>query len=223
MERDGLRNATLPKTHYMKMQSTPARWLPGTRTAPSVVAHQDGDEKHATDGPVITITTQIICATETASSQAILTKPLCSINCDVWTILFYSRLCPSTAGCAIVLHLSLSFAVLVHTAPCCQAMQSLQRRFGLPTDLTSFVCHSMLLIVHLLSFIRAMCPAHFHFVLVDVWTGCVCVSVISSLQWTSTLKDGQVIYACSGQDVTIPWSFSLSPDEEINSMEWLYR
>ena len=49
-------------------------------------------------------------------------------------------------------------------------MSSLQRRFGLPTDLTPSVCHSVLLIVHLLSFIRAMCPAHFHFVLVTYWT-----------------------------------------------------
>ena len=35
-------------------------------------------------------------------------------------------------------------------------MSSLQRRFGLPTDLTP----SVLLIVHVLSFIQAMCPAH---------------------------------------------------------------
>ena len=49
-------------------------------------------------------------------------------------------------------------------------MSSLQRRFGLPTDLTPSVCHSVLLIVHLLSFIQAMCPAHFHFVLVTYWT-----------------------------------------------------
>ena len=49
-------------------------------------------------------------------------------------------------------------------------MSSLQRRFGFPTDLTPSACHSVLLIVHLLSFIRAMCPAHFHFVLVTYWT-----------------------------------------------------
>ena len=66
MERDGLRHATLPKTRYMKMttlpktrymkvttttQSIPARSSPGTRTAPSVAGHQDGGEKHGTDGP----------------------------------------------------------------------------------------------------------------------------------------------------------------------------
>ena len=55
MERDGLRHATLPKTHHVKMttttQSIPARSSPGTRTAPSVAGHQDGGEKYATDGP----------------------------------------------------------------------------------------------------------------------------------------------------------------------------
>ena len=47
-----------------------------------------------------------------------------------------------------------AFSVLVHTAPCCPTMSSLQRRFGLPTDLTPFICHSVLLIVHLLCIIR---------------------------------------------------------------------
>ena len=54
MERDGLRHATLPKTHHMKMttttQSIPARSSPGTRTAPSVAGQQDGGEQYATDG-----------------------------------------------------------------------------------------------------------------------------------------------------------------------------
>ena len=49
-------------------------------------------------------------------------------------------------------------------------MSSLQQRFGLPTDLTPSVCHSVLLIVHLSSFTQAMCPAHVHFVLVTYWT-----------------------------------------------------
>ena len=55
MERDGLRHATLPRTHHMKMtvtsQSIPVRSPPGKRTAPSVAGHQDGGEKYATDGP----------------------------------------------------------------------------------------------------------------------------------------------------------------------------
>ena len=88
------------------------------------------------------------------------------------SILFYSRLCPSTAGSRPlrVLHLSLCFAILVHIAPCCPTMSSLQRRFGLSTDLKPSICHSLFLIVHLLSFIQAMCPAHFHFILVTYWT-----------------------------------------------------
>ena len=55
MERDGLRHATLPKTHHMKMtttsQSIPARSSPGTRTTPSVADHQDGGEKYAAVRP----------------------------------------------------------------------------------------------------------------------------------------------------------------------------
>ena len=45
-------------------------------------------------------------------------------------------------------------------------MSSLQLRIGLPTDLMSVICHSLLLVVPLLSFIWAMSPAHFHFALV---------------------------------------------------------
>ena len=49
-------------------------------------------------------------------------------------------------------------------------MSSLQGRFGLSTDLTPFICHTVLLIVHLLIFIRSMCPAHFDFIFVMYWT-----------------------------------------------------
>ena len=52
-ERDGLRHATLPKTHHMKMttttQSIPAQSSPGTRSTPSVAGHQDGGEKCSTN------------------------------------------------------------------------------------------------------------------------------------------------------------------------------
>ena len=86
-----------------------------------------------------------------------------------YCILFYSIL-----GCVVPLQeLALRQSlpsILVHTAPCCPTMSSLQRRFGLPTDLTPSVCHSVLLIVHLFSFIRAMSPALFHCVLVTYWT-----------------------------------------------------
>ena len=54
MEGDGLRHATLSKTHHMKMttttQSIPARSSPGTRTAPSVLAIGT-EAKSMTNGP----------------------------------------------------------------------------------------------------------------------------------------------------------------------------
>ena len=90
-----------------------------------------------------------------------------------YSILFYSRLCPFTTesspppGSSNFLSPFLSLSMPLSVAP---AMSSLQRRSGLPTYLTRLICHSVLLIVHLLSFIRAMCPAHFHFVLFTYWT-----------------------------------------------------
>ena len=94
---------------------------------------------------------------------------VCSLTTTVFeSVLFYSNL-----GCVlplqeVALRHPPTFSVLCQTAPCCPTISSLQRRFGLPTHRTPSVCHSVLLIVHLLSFIRAMCPAHFHFVLVRV-------------------------------------------------------
>ena len=75
----------------------------------------------------------------------------------IHAFLFYSRLCPSTAGSSPPPEPSifLSLVILVHTVPCCPTMSSLQRRLGLPTYLTPFVCHSVLLIVHLLIIIDA--------------------------------------------------------------------
>ena len=56
-----------------------------------------------------------------------------------------------------------SFAFLHHVDPCCPTLSFLQRRFSLPTDVTPFVTYrSRLRTVHLLSFIRTMCPTHFH-------------------------------------------------------------
>ena len=58
-------------------------------------------------------------------------------------------------------------------------MSFLQRRCGLPTDITPFICHSVLLIVHLLSSRQA----HFHFALVTHWTMYVtlvlCLKILS--------------------------------------------
>ena len=86
------------------------------------------------------------------------------INC-------YILLCYSILRCILKLQdiafgqsppASLSFAVLVHAAPCCPKTSSLQRLFGLSTDLTSFIYYFVLLVVQLLSFIWAMYQAHFH-------------------------------------------------------------
>ena len=57
--------------------------------------------------------------------------------------------------------MSLSFAVLVHGVPCCTTMSSFC--FDLPADLLPIIYHSVPLMVHLLSFIRATCLAYFHF------------------------------------------------------------
>ena len=88
--------------------------------------------------------------------------------------LFYSIL-----GCVlplqeVALHQSLpSFSVLCYPHPYRSLLPHnviSPTTFWSSADLTPSVCHSVLLIVHLLSFIWAMCPARFHFVLVTYWT-----------------------------------------------------
>ena len=54
-------------------------------------------------------------------------------------------------------------------------MSSLQQRFGLPTDLTPSICHSVLLIVHLLSFNLGDLSSPFPFGIGDI-LDCVCLS-----------------------------------------------
>ena len=82
------------------------------------------------------------------------------------SILFYS-----VQGCVlslqeVALHQSPpSFSVVCYRCPYHSLLLhnvSSPTTFCLPTDLTPVICHFVLLIVHLLSFIRAMCPAHFH-------------------------------------------------------------
>ena len=71
---------------------------------------------------------------------------------------FHCRRQPSVG----VLQLSLSFAVLDYVAPCYPTMSSLRLRFCLPADLKPFgICKSVLLILHLLSFIRATVSIQF--------------------------------------------------------------
>ena len=90
-----------------------------------------------------------------------------------------SKLCPSTAGSnpppesSNFLCPLLSLSIPQPFAPQCHL--SKERPFDLPTDLTPFISHSVLLMVHLLSLILVMCPAHSHFSLGCV-LDCVCVS-----------------------------------------------
>ena len=88
---------------------------------------------------------------------------MCDLQMHHIARIFCFRPYPSTARSSPppVLQLSLPF---VHTAPCRPTMSSLLQCFGLATDLTPFICHSVLLGVHLLYL------AHFHFALVTYWT-----------------------------------------------------
>ena len=80
------------------------------------------------------------------------------------SVLFYSIL-----GCTFSLHETdlrrspPTFPVLCCPCPYCSLFT---RSVVSPTDLIPFICHSVLFMIHLLSFIRVICPAHFHFALV---------------------------------------------------------
>ena len=54
-------------------------------------------------------------------------------------------------------------------------MSSLQRRIGLPTDLTLFICHSVFLMVHLFVFYSGFVSSPFAFCVGYVFS-CVCHS-----------------------------------------------
>ena len=87
--------------------------------------------------------------------------------------IIHSRPRPSTAGCSPLPMASncLSFAVLDHVAPCLLTSSSLQSHFCLLIDdKPPVICHSVLLIIHPSSFIQAMCPAHFRFLLLTCST-----------------------------------------------------
>ena len=105
---------------------------------------------------------KIVCV----ESARILT--LCSAQAN---FRFYSALYCVLPLQEVALHqsLSLSFAILFHATPCCSSSHLsndvLVVRLILPS-----VCQFVLLTVHLLSFIRAMCPGHFYFALVTYWT-----------------------------------------------------
>ena len=99
----------------------------------------------------------------------------CVLQVVCWRLIYFY----SILGCVlplqeVALHQSPpSFSVLCYPCP---YRSLLPHNVISPTpfwpsaDLTPSVCHSVLLKVHLLSFIRAMCQAHFHFVFVTYWT-----------------------------------------------------
>ena len=104
------------------------------------------------------------------------------ISIPVCSILFCSRLCPSTFS-----GLCYPFPYCFRN-PCCFTMSSLILcniwHFGLTADHTTCISHSMRLMVNLdcLScFIQTMCPAHFHFVFVTYSTVSVSVTLVLCL------------------------------------------
>ena len=51
----------------------------------------------------------------------------------------------------------------------------------------------------------------------------ISLAAIRSLQWPAGPADGDAVFTCVGQDVTLPFTFNLSAGEEITSMEWLFK
>ena len=86
-----------------------------------------------------------------------------------YSVLLYSVLFYSILGCTFSLHETdlrrspPTFPVLCYPCPYCSLFS---RNVVSPTDLIPFICDSVLFMIHLLSFIRVICPAHFHFALV---------------------------------------------------------
>ena len=65
------------------------------------------------------------------------------------SLLFYFRLCPSTAGSSPPPESHFLCTLPSLSVPWCPTMASLQRRFGFQIDHTPFICHSVLPMVHL--------------------------------------------------------------------------
>ncbi|KAK7089762.1 uncharacterized protein [Littorina saxatilis] len=49
------------------------------------------------------------------------------------------------------------------------------------------------------------------------------LSLTTALQWTDSLTNNTVITVCSASDIQLPWNFTLSPDERIEDIKWIYR
>ncbi|KAK7089760.1 uncharacterized protein [Littorina saxatilis] len=49
------------------------------------------------------------------------------------------------------------------------------------------------------------------------------LSLTTALQWTDSLTNNTVMPVCSASDIHLPWNFTLSPDERIEDIKWIYR
>ncbi|KAK7093364.1 uncharacterized protein [Littorina saxatilis] len=49
------------------------------------------------------------------------------------------------------------------------------------------------------------------------------LSLTTALQWTDSLTNNTVMTVCSASDIHLPWNFTLSPDERIEDIKWIYR
>lgn len=48
------------------------------------------------------------------------------------------------------------------------------------------------------------------------------LSEITPLEWTSDLQDGAAVYACEGDNVTLPWGYTLQNGETVEDIKWYY-
>ena len=90
-----------------------------------------------------------------------------------YSFLFYSRLCPSTAGSNPPPELSSflcplpTLSIALPVAPQCHLSNDVLGPPNWSYTLYLLLCASN---IHLLFFIRVLCPAHFHVILVMYWT-----------------------------------------------------
>ncbi|XP_070173688.1 uncharacterized protein [Littorina saxatilis] len=45
----------------------------------------------------------------------------------------------------------------------------------------------------------------------------------TALQWTDSLTNNTLMSFCSASEIHLPWNFTLSPDERIEDIKWIYR
>ena len=99
-------------------------------------------------------------------------RPKCK---SILTFHLSPRLCPSTGGCSppsVPSHCPLSVGFLLQVVPSFLAVSSCDLLLGRPLDLFHLLgCHSVQRLVHPLSFILAICPAHFIDRYISAWTG----------------------------------------------------